>query len=61
MESNWNISLFHYRSTGGDYGRVLVGLEIPEADDSKLERFLRELDYSYTQETENVAYRLFLK
>jgi len=61
MESNWNISLFHYRSTGGDYGRVLAGMEIPEADDSKLEQFLRELDYSYTEETGNPAYRLFLK
>ncbi|MFC1614912.1 threonine ammonia-lyase, biosynthetic, partial [Gemmatimonadota bacterium] len=61
MEADWNISLFHYRSTGGDFGRVLVGLEIPEADNSKLKRFLRELDYSYTEETDNEAYRLFLK
>ncbi|GAB4164033.1 MAG: threonine ammonia-lyase, biosynthetic [Geothermobacteraceae bacterium] len=60
MGQNWNISLFHYRMQGGDFGRVLVGLEIPEAEKGQLGTFLKQLGYRYLEETDNPAYRLFL-
>ncbi|SHO46255.1 threonine ammonia-lyase, biosynthetic [Desulfopila aestuarii] len=55
-----NISLFHYRLQGGDFGRVLVGLEFPEGDDPALYERLDKLGYTYFEETDNPAYRLFL-
>ncbi len=55
-----NISLFQYRAQGGDYGRVLVGLEVSEGDERELKRRLKELGYRYTEETLNPAYKLFL-
>ncbi|MBM9604725.1 threonine ammonia-lyase, biosynthetic [Desulfopila inferna] len=55
-----NISLFHYRMQGGDYGRVLVGLEFPEGNDPHLEERLAALGYRYREETDNPAYSLFL-
>ena len=55
-----NISLFHYRAQGGDYGRVLVGLEVPDGDEQELNRRLKELGYRYIEETMNPAYKLFL-
>jgi threonine dehydratase len=60
MGADWNISLFHYRSQGGDFGRVLVGLEIPKGQESQLKTFLCKLGYRYVEETGNEAYRLFL-
>ncbi len=54
------ISLFHYRMQGGDFGRVLVGLEIPEGSDPDLKARLDKLGYRYTEETDNPAYELFL-
>ncbi len=57
---NRNISLFHYRMQGGDYGRVLIGLEFPDGDDPSLEERLTKLGYRYTEETDNKAYSLFL-
>jgi threonine dehydratase len=60
MSADWNISLFHYRIQGGDFGRVLVGLEIPQGQDSQLQIFLENLGYRYVEETENQAYQLFL-
>jgi threonine dehydratase len=60
MSQGWNISLFHYRNQGADYGRVLVGVQVPEAELSQFEKFLENLGYPYWQETENPAYRLFL-
>ena len=56
----WNISMFHYRNHGSAYGRVLVGLQVPEDDRHKLGQFLDELGYSYWDETANPAYQLFL-
>jgi len=56
----WNISLFHYRNHGSAYGRVLVGIQVPEEDAVKFNSFLKSLGYSYHQETQNKAYRLFL-
>lgn len=60
MGQNWNISLFHYRMQGGDYGRVLIGLEIPETEQQELQAFLDHLGYHYIDETNNPAYQLFL-
>ncbi|OSM01781.1 putative threonine dehydratase [Magnetofaba australis IT-1] len=60
MGQTWNISLFHYRLHGGDYGRVLVGLEIPQAEEANLPPFLAELGYRYEEESDNPVYRLFL-
>jgi len=57
---NRNISLFHYRMQGGDYGRVLIGLEFPDGKDSSLEERLASLGYRYREETDNPAYSLFL-
>lgn len=57
----WNISLFHYRNHGADYGRVLVGLQVPGKDKAALQRFLRSLAYPYTKESANPAYRMFLR
>ena len=60
MGASWNISLFHYRMQGGDFGRVLIGLEIPPGEEEKFRGFLTELGYRFVEETENPAYRLFL-
>jgi threonine dehydratase len=60
MGANWNISLFHYRLHGGDYGRVLIGLEIPAGEKERLRGFLDNLGYRFVEETANPAYRLFL-
>jgi threonine dehydratase len=61
MRPNWNISLFHYRNQGADYGRILVGLQVPKADDAAFNKFLKILGYPHTEETHNPVYQLFLK
>ncbi len=61
MRSDWNISLFHYRNQGADYGRVLVGMQVPRAELREFRRFLKELGYPYADETGNPAYKLFLR
>jgi threonine dehydratase len=58
--ARWNISLFHYRNHGSDYGRVLAGVQVPPASGAEFERHLGELQYAYTEETANPAYRMFL-
>ena len=60
MGENWNISLFHYRSQGGDYGRVLIGLEIPPKEEDGFREFLDRLGYRFVEESGNPVYRLFL-
>ena len=60
MGSNWNISLFHYRNHGADFGRVLVGMQVPPEEKAAFEQFLDSLGYEYAEETGNPAYRLFL-
>jgi threonine dehydratase len=60
MRSDWNISLFHYRNHGADYGRVLVGMQVPRDEMKQFRTFLSELGYPYADETRNPAYRLFL-
>ena len=61
MGSDWNITLFHYRNQGGDVGRVLVGLQVPEASRASFRRFLRELGYDHADASRDPAYRLFLR
>jgi len=60
MSHNWNISLFHYRNHGADYGRVLVGMQVPHHDKKALKTFLDTLGYCYWDESGNPAYQLFL-
>ncbi|MDD3610141.1 MAG: threonine ammonia-lyase, biosynthetic [Halothiobacillaceae bacterium] len=60
MGQRWNISLFHYRNHGADYGRVLVGIQVPQLQKADFEHFLGEIGYPYWDETENPAYALFL-
>ena len=60
LRSDWNISLFHYRNHGADYGRVLAGIQVPEEDEAAFQEFLEHLGYPYVEETDNPACRLFL-
>ena len=60
MRTDWNISLFHYRNHGADYGRVLVGMQVPKKEMAAFRRFLDELGYPYVDESSNPAYKLFL-
>ena len=60
MSHGWNISLFHYRNHGADYGRVLVGLQVPEKAKPRFQAFLEKLGYRYWDESRNPAYKLFL-
>lgn len=60
MSRGWNISLFHYRNHGTDYGRVLVGMQVPPQDKKALQVFLDQLGYRYCDESKNPAYKLFL-
>jgi threonine dehydratase len=55
----WNISLFHYRNHGAAYGRVLMGIQVTDADYPALIRQLDSLGYRYWHETDNPAYQLF--
>lgn len=61
MAPTWNISLFHYRNQGADYGRILVGMQVPAKDAKKFDAFLKTLGYPWIEETHNPAYRLFLQ
>jgi threonine dehydratase len=61
MRPGWNISLFHYRNQGADYGRILMGLQVPKADNKAFAAFLEALGYPFVEETLNPAYRLFLQ
>ena len=61
LRPGWNITLFHYRNQGADYGRILVGLQVPKADNAAFRTFLDTLGYPHVEETDNPAYRLFLQ
>jgi threonine dehydratase len=61
LQPSWNISLFHYRNQGADYGRILVGLQVPSNDETAFAGFLQALAYPYAEETHNPAYRIFLR
>ena len=60
MSSRWNISLFHYRNHGADYGRVLIGMQVPAAERGEFARFVATVGYASVDETDNPAYELFL-
>ncbi len=61
LHPGWNISLFHYRNQGADYGRILVGIQVPRQDKKAFREFLAKLAYPWIDETDNAAYRLFLR
>ncbi|MED5622182.1 threonine ammonia-lyase, biosynthetic [Ideonella sp. BN130291] len=61
LHPDWNISLFHYRNQGADYGRILVGIQVPRGDRKALREFLDTLGYPFVDETANPVYRLFLR
>ena len=61
MQPGWNISLFHYRNQGADYGRILLGLQVPVADNKAFKTFLDTMGYPHVEETSNPVYRLFLQ
>ncbi|HMD29733.1 MAG TPA: threonine ammonia-lyase, biosynthetic [Steroidobacteraceae bacterium] len=58
--TNWNVSLFHYRNHGSDYGRVLAGIQVSADTRTDFLLHLNVLQYAYTEETENPAYKIFL-
>ncbi|WP_334107896.1 threonine ammonia-lyase, biosynthetic [Methylobacillus sp.] len=60
MRQDWNISLFHYRNHGADYGRVLAGMQVPPREEKEFAEFLQNLGYPYWAENDNPAYKLFL-
>jgi len=60
MQSSWNITLFHYRNHGADYGRILVGIDVPAEDEAAFAAFLDSVGYVCEDQTGNPAYRLFL-
>jgi threonine dehydratase len=57
---DWNITLFHYRNHGSDYGRVLAGIQVPDSEEAEFTAHLQTLGYPYWDETQNPAFRLFL-
>jgi threonine dehydratase len=61
MHPGWNISLFHYRNQGADYGRILVGIQVPQGDQNTFDGFLQSLAYPFTEETNSAVARLFLR
>jgi threonine dehydratase len=60
MSPNWNISMFHYRNNGADYGRIVVGMQVPPSEMLEWQAFLDTLGYRYWDESQNPAYKLFL-
>jgi len=58
--TTWNITLFHYRNHGSDFGRVLCGIQVPSTSRREFRGFLRKLGYAYREETDNPVYKLFL-
>ena len=58
--TNWNISLFHYRNHGSDYGRILAGIDVPTHETAELEAHLADLGYAHWEESDNPAYAMFL-
>ncbi|MBE7382739.1 MAG: threonine ammonia-lyase, biosynthetic [Leptolyngbya sp. SIO1E4] len=60
MSPNWNISLFHYRNNGADYGRIVIGVQVPPAEMNDWQAFLETVGYRHWDESNNPAYHLFL-
>jgi threonine dehydratase len=61
LSRGWNISLFHYRNHGADFGRVLVGIQVPESEHADFHASLDQLGYEWVDETDSSAYRLFVR
>ncbi|KAI0075115.1 threonine dehydratase I [Panus rudis PR-1116 ss-1] len=61
IQTEWNISLFHYRNHGADLGKVLAGIQVPEDQNEKFGSFLKNLGYPYVEETDNEVYKRFLR
>ena len=61
LHPDWNISLFHYRNHGADYGRILVGIQVPPDEHALLPSFLAALGYPHWDESDHPAYRLLLR
>jgi len=61
LRLDWNISLFHYRNHGADYGRVLMGIQMPVSDRQAFLQYLESIDYPFWDETQNPAYQMFLE
>ena len=61
MQPGWNISLFHYRNQGADFGRILVGMQVPRLEAKAFKTFLDTVGYPHVEETSNPAYQLFLQ
>jgi threonine dehydratase len=61
MHPDWNISLFHYRNHGADYGRILVGIQVPDAERALFQRFLVTIGYPFVDESDHPAYRQLLR
>ena len=61
LHPGWNISLFHYRNQGADFGRILVGIQVPVGDERVFKTFVDTLGYAYVEESSNPVYQLFLR
>lgn len=61
LQPGFNISLFHYRNYGGDVGKILAAIQCPPGEEAELEKFLRELGYPHTEETNNETYKMFMR
>lgn len=61
LQPGFNISLWHYRNYGGDVGRVLAGIQVPQDQEIELEKFLKALGYPYKEETQNETYKMFMR
>ena len=57
---SWNISMFHYRNHGTDFGRVMCGIQVPPEEMPQFQQFLKELGFTYVNETDNPVYKMFL-
>ncbi|WP_396588564.1 threonine ammonia-lyase, biosynthetic [Bermanella sp. R86510] len=61
LGKRWNISMFHYRNHGAANGRVLAGIQVPKSEEPQFKQFVKSLDYPCWEESDNPAYKLFLK
>ena len=59
LGGRWNISLFHYRNHSAAFGKVLMGVQMDKGEQQAFQQCLDELDFTYQEETQNPAYRLF--
>jgi threonine dehydratase len=61
MSPDWNISVFHYRNNGADYGRIVLGIQVPPDEMKQWQTFIDTIGYPYCDESNNPAYKLFLR